>query len=137
MGLSFLVLQNIRTAKDPSGHWFVLSVSFDAKRFEILYPLRGEDGEEMIKHANILVDAFKIMYRVNYSQSRKQIDGYELMYITVRKQGPTLILFTSLSFISLSRCYVPKQGPTKHFEFLNFAFSADDVSSFCHFSSCM
>ena len=50
----------------------MLSVNFDAKRFEILYSLRGEDDEEMIKHANLLVDAIKIMYRVNYSQSRKQ-----------------------------------------------------------------
>ncbi|KAM0825095.1 hypothetical protein ACQ4PT_069768 [Festuca glaucescens] len=50
--LSFLVLQNIGTDKDPFGHWFVLSLNFVAKRFEILDSLRGEDDEEMIKYAN-------------------------------------------------------------------------------------
>lgn len=97
--LSFPVLQNIGTEKNPCGHWYVLSVNFEAKRFEILDSLRGEDDEELIKHANRLVDAIKVMYKVNYSQSKKQIDEYELMYIPVPKQGPTLVLFTSLCFI--------------------------------------
>ncbi|KAM0842266.1 hypothetical protein ACQ4PT_058467 [Festuca glaucescens] len=88
--LSFPVLQNIGTDKDPFGHWFVLSLNFEAKRFEILDSLCGEDDEEMINYANRLVDAIKIMYKVNYSKSRKQIDEYELMYIPVPKQGPTL-----------------------------------------------
>ncbi|KAM0858418.1 hypothetical protein ACQ4PT_047846 [Festuca glaucescens] len=39
---------NIGTDKDPFGHWFVLSLNFKAKRFEILDSLRGEDDEEMI-----------------------------------------------------------------------------------------
>ncbi|KAM0906696.1 hypothetical protein ACQ4PT_016611 [Festuca glaucescens] len=88
--LSFPVLQNIGTDKDPFGHWFVLSLNFEATRFEILDSLRGEDDEEMIKYANRLVDAIKIMYKVNYSESRKQIDEYELVYIPVPKQGPIL-----------------------------------------------
>ncbi|KAM0874591.1 hypothetical protein ACQ4PT_037302 [Festuca glaucescens] len=88
--LSFPILQNIGTDKDPFGHWFVLSLNFVAKSFEILNSLRGEDDEEMIKYDNRLVDAIKIMYKVNYSESRKQIDEYELMYIPVPKQGPTL-----------------------------------------------
>ncbi|KAM0841119.1 hypothetical protein ACQ4PT_059224 [Festuca glaucescens] len=77
--LSFPVLQNIGTDKDPFGHWFVLSLNFEAKRFEILDSLRGEDDEEMVNYANRLVDAIKIMYKVNYSESRKQIDEYELI----------------------------------------------------------
>ncbi|KAM0825630.1 hypothetical protein ACQ4PT_069427 [Festuca glaucescens] len=88
--LSFPVLQNIGIEKDQCEHWFVLSLNFESKRFEILDSLRGEDDKEMNKHANRLVDAIKIMYKVNYSQSRKQIDDYELMYIPVPKQGPIL-----------------------------------------------
>ena len=74
------------------GHWYVLTVNFPAKRFEVLDSLRGDSDPGLIEHANRLVDAIKTMYRVNYSDSRRNIDTYELMYIPVPKQIGTLVL---------------------------------------------
>ena len=55
------------------------------------WTLRGEAHVEMINHANKLVDAIKIMYKVNYSDSRRQIDDWELMYIPGPKQKIGLV----------------------------------------------
>ena len=46
--------------------WFVLSVNFDGKSFEIIYSLHDQDDEQIMKHGNLLVDAIKIIYRLNY-----------------------------------------------------------------------
>lgn len=73
------------------GHWYVLSVNMPAKRFEILDSLRGDSNSEMIEHANRLVEAIKTMYMVNYSDSRKQIASWELMYIPIPKQCGRLV----------------------------------------------
>ena len=59
----------------------------DAKRFEVLDSLRDEDDEQMTEHATWLVDAIKDMYRINYSESKKQIQDYELVFIDVPKQN--------------------------------------------------
>ena len=64
----------------------MLSINMDAKRFEILDSLRDENDEEMIEHATRLVDAIKAMYLVNYKDSKKQIQDFELVYIPVPKQ---------------------------------------------------
>ena len=69
--LCFNVIQKLGTAKKSPSHWYVLSLNMDAKRFEILDSLRGENDEEMIKHATGLVDAIKAMYLVNYKDSKK------------------------------------------------------------------
>ena len=71
----------------------MLSVNFPAKRFEVLDSLRGEDSVGLINHANQLMDAIKEMYRVNYSDSRRQIDNFELVYIPVPKQTTGLVHF--------------------------------------------
>ena len=82
----------------------MVSVNLPAKRFEILDSLRGEANVEMIDHANKLVDAIKRMYKVNYSDSRRQIDDWELMYIPGPKQKNGLVfchcfgLFISVIF---------------------------------------
>ena len=99
--LCFPVLQQLGTKKDPMGHWYVLSVNFPAKRFEILDSLRGPTNQEMIDHASKLVEAIKTCYRVNYSDSHRQIDNYELMYIPVPKQTNGLV-----SCIFFILCYV-------------------------------
>jgi hypothetical protein len=79
----------------------MVSVNFVAKRFEILDSLRGDANVEMIEHANQLVEAIKRMYRVNYSNSRRQIDSFELMYIPVPKQNNGLVFFSYvLSFLA-------------------------------------
>ena len=69
------------------------SVNMPAKRFEILDSLRGDANVEMIEHAEKLVAAIKRMYLVNYSDSRRQIENFELMYIPVPKQTNGLVLF--------------------------------------------
>ncbi|KAM0921420.1 hypothetical protein ACQ4PT_006870 [Festuca glaucescens] len=103
--LSFPVLQTLGTpikGKKPIGHWYMLSVNMPAKRFEILDSLRGADDIGMIEHANLLVDAIKSMYRINYSDSRRQIDDFELMYIPVTKQNNcTDCGFFMLKFLEL------------------------------------
>ena len=71
----------------------MLSVNMPAKRFEILDSLRGDANVEMIEHAEKLVAAIKRMYLVNYSDSRRQIENFELMYIPVPKQTNGLVLF--------------------------------------------
>ena len=92
--LSFPVLQNLGTLrKKPIGHWYMLSVNFAAKRFEVLDSLRGDDDVGLIEHASKLIDAIKEMYRINYSDSRRQIDDFELMYIPVPKQTNGLVFF--------------------------------------------
>jgi Ulp1 family protease len=73
------------------GHWYMLAVNMPAKRFEILDSLRGEANVEMIEHANQLVEAIKRIYLVNYSDSRRQIASFELMYIPVPKQINRLV----------------------------------------------
>ncbi|KAM0903941.1 hypothetical protein ACQ4PT_018337 [Festuca glaucescens] len=80
--LSFPILQTLgvpRKGKKPIGHWYVLSLNMGAKRFEILDSLRGEDDMDMIEHANKLVEAIKTMYKINYSDSYRQIDDFELI----------------------------------------------------------
>ncbi|KAM0875219.1 hypothetical protein ACQ4PT_036911 [Festuca glaucescens] len=103
--LAFPVLQTLGTpikGKKPIGHWYMLSVNMPAKRFEILDSLRGADDIGMIEHANLLVDAIKSMYRINYSDSRRQIDDFELMYIPVPKQNTcTDCRFFMLKFLEL------------------------------------
>ncbi|KAM0904107.1 hypothetical protein ACQ4PT_018221 [Festuca glaucescens] len=87
--ISFPVLQTLgvsRKGKKPIGHWYVLSLNMGAKRFEILDSLCGEDDMDMIEHANKLVEAIKTMYKINYSDSYRQVDDFELMYIPVPKQ---------------------------------------------------
>ena len=83
----FPVLQNLGTTEKPFGHWYALSLNFVAKRFEVLDSIRGRDDFSLIQHASCLVDAIKTAYKMNYSQSAKQIDGYELVYIDVSKQN--------------------------------------------------
>ena len=65
----------------------MVSLNFDAKRFEVLDSLRDEYDEQMIDHASRLVDAIKDMYMINYSDSKKQIQDYELVFIDVPKQN--------------------------------------------------
>ena len=65
----------------------MLSLNMDAKRFEILDSLQDENDEEMIEHATRLVDAIKAMYLVNYKDSKKHIQDFELVYIPVPKQN--------------------------------------------------
>ena len=92
--LSFPVLQNLGTLrKKPIGHWYMLSVNFAAKRFEVLDSLRGDDDVGLIEHASKLIDAIKEIYWINYSDSRRQIDDFELMYIPVPKQTTGLVFF--------------------------------------------
>ena len=84
----------------------MVSVNLPAKRFEILDSLRGEANVEMINHANKLVDAIKRMYKVNYSDSRRQIDDWELMYIPGPKQNNGLVFFHCFGlFISVIFTY--------------------------------
>jgi hypothetical protein len=64
-----------------------------AKRFKILNSLHGLMNEEMIKHASELVEAIKIAYHVNYSDSHRQINDYELMYVLVPRQTTGLVGF--------------------------------------------
>ncbi|KAM0910875.1 hypothetical protein ACQ4PT_013880 [Festuca glaucescens] len=88
--LSFPILQTLgipKKGKKPIGHCYMLSVNMPAKRFEILDSLRDADDTGMIEHANMLVDAIKSMYRINYLDSRRQIDNFELMYIPMPKQN--------------------------------------------------
>ncbi|KAM0881813.1 hypothetical protein ACQ4PT_032705 [Festuca glaucescens] len=103
--LSFPVLQTLgvpRKGKKPIGHWYVLSLNMGSKRFEILDSLRGEDDMDMIEHANKLVEAIKMMYKINYSNSYRQIDDFELMYIPVPKQkNGTDCGFFMLKFLEL------------------------------------
>ena len=79
---------NNTTSHGPLVHGFC---NLLAKRFEILDSLRGEANVEMINHANKLVEAIKRMYRVNYSDSRRQIEDWELMYIPGPKQNNGLV----------------------------------------------
>ena len=67
----------------------MVSLNFANKRFEVLDSIRGPNDESLITHANSLVDAIKTMYRMNYAESTKQIDGYELEYIDSPKQVGT------------------------------------------------
>ncbi|KAM0895067.1 hypothetical protein ACQ4PT_024057 [Festuca glaucescens] len=103
--LSFPVLQTLgvpRKGKKPIGHWYVLSLNMGAKRFEILDSIRGEDDMDKIEHANKLVEAIKTMYKINYSDSYRQIDDFELMYIPVPKQKKgTDCGFFMLKFLEL------------------------------------
>ncbi|KAM0897327.1 hypothetical protein ACQ4PT_022632 [Festuca glaucescens] len=103
--LSFPLLQTLGVpmkGKKPIGHWDVLSLNMVAKRFEILDSLRGEDDMDMIEHANKLVETIKMMYKVNYSDSYRQIDDFELMYISVPKQtNGTDCGFFMLKFLEL------------------------------------
>jgi hypothetical protein len=57
----------------------MVSVNMVTKRFKILDSLRGSTNEEMIVHASQLVESINTAYRVNYSDSHRQIDDYELM----------------------------------------------------------
>ena len=103
--LCFPVIQDLGTKKDKIAHWYMLSVNMPAKRFEILDSLRGPTNLEMIEHANKLVDAIKTMYRVNYSESRRQIDSFELQYVPVPKQLTGLVLSFLIPFFHLSCLY--------------------------------
>ncbi|KAM0825705.1 hypothetical protein ACQ4PT_069377 [Festuca glaucescens] len=85
--LSFVVLQNLGTKKHPDGHWYVVSLNLDGKRFEVLDSVRDNEDETLIKHATLVFDAIKGMYKINYSNSSKQIEDYELVYIDVPKQN--------------------------------------------------
>ena len=83
------------SVKDKIGHWYMVSVNLPAKRFEILDSLRGEANVEMINHANKLVEAIKRMYLVNYSDSHRKIQDWELMYIPSPRQTNWLVFFHS------------------------------------------
>ena len=83
--LSFPVLQKLGTHEKVESHWYMLSQNMDAKKFEVLDSLRDEDNEQKIEHATRLVDVIKDMYRINYSESKKQIQDYELVFIDVPK----------------------------------------------------
>jgi hypothetical protein len=93
------VLQNLGTKKEPFGHWYVLTLNFEAKRFEVLDSARGNEDESLISHATSLVNSIKAMYLVNYSQSSKQIEDYPLVYIDTPKQNnKSVYLFISQLF---------------------------------------
>jgi len=95
--LSFPVLQELGTKKCSMGHWYMISLNMPVKGFEILDSLHGPTNLDMIEHANQLVDAIKTMYRVNYSDSRRQIDDFELEYVPVPKQETgSVLLFCNL-----------------------------------------
>jgi hypothetical protein len=84
--LSFAVLQNLGTQDKPAGHWYALFLNFEKKRFEVIDSARDHDDETLVSHATSLVDSIKDMYRINYSQSSKQIQDYELVFIEGPKQ---------------------------------------------------
>ena len=88
----------------------MLSVNFTAKRFEVLDSIRDGGSVDLIEHASELVEAIKTMYRVNYSDSRRNIDGYELMYIPTPKQDNGLVhvchIFAANQFEFKSFIYV-------------------------------
>ena len=65
----------------------MLSLNLAAKRFEILDSIRGPADDGMIDHATRLMEAIKKMFLVNYKDSRKQIQDYELVYIPAPKQN--------------------------------------------------
>jgi hypothetical protein len=83
----------------------MLSVNMVAKRFEILDSLRGALNGEMIDHASKLVEAIKTVYHVNYSDSYRQIDDYELMYVPVPRQPTGLVGFSSFPYYASAFLY--------------------------------
>ena len=85
----------------------MLSENLPAKRFEILDSLRGDANVEMIDHAEKLVGAIKRMYLVNYSDSRRQIQNFELMYIPVPKQTNGLVFFQLKHHFCSMFCCIP------------------------------
>jgi hypothetical protein len=102
-----LALQILGIIEQPFGHWYMLSINMVAKRFEILDSLRGSLNEEMIDHASQLVEAIKTMYHVNYSDSHRQIDEYELMYVPVPRQTTGLVGFSYFPYYaSAFLCFV-------------------------------
>jgi hypothetical protein len=58
-------------------------------------------------HASELVEAIKKAYRVNYSDSHRQIDDYELTYVPVPRQTIGLVGFSSFpDYASAFLCFV-------------------------------
>jgi hypothetical protein len=80
-------------------------VNMVAKWFKILDSLHGPMNEEMIEHASQLVEATKIVYHVNYSDSHRHITDYELMYVPIPKQTTGLVGF-SFSLLMHQLSYV-------------------------------
>jgi hypothetical protein len=56
-------------------------------------------NEQMIDHASQLVEAIKTAYHVNYSDSHRQIDEYELVYVPVPRHTTGLVGFSFFPFM--------------------------------------
>ena len=95
--LLFPALQKLGRGPDD-GHWYVLSLNLRAKRFEVLDSLREQDSPSLLEHATRYMNAIKKAWLINYKDSHKQIQDYELVYIDVLKQDNGLVVDYSLSF---------------------------------------
>ena len=95
--LLFPALQKLGLGPDD-GHWYVLSLNLRAKRFKVLDSLREQDSPSLLEHATRYMNAIKKAWLINYKDSHKQIEDYELVYIDVLKQDNGLVVDYSLSF---------------------------------------
>ena len=80
------------------GHWYVLSLNLRAKRFEVLDSLRDQYSPSLLEHATRYMNAIKKAWLINYKDSHKQIEDYELVYIDVLKHENGLVVDYSPSF---------------------------------------
>ena len=78
----------------------MLSLNLRAKRFEVLDLLREQDSPSLLEHATRYMNAIKKAWLINYRDSHKQIQEYELVYIDVLKHDDGLVVDYSLSFLT-------------------------------------
>jgi hypothetical protein len=81
--VSFPVLEEASRGKKEGNHWYCLSLNIEAGRFEALDSMRGEGNEVLIKHASVLVNSVKDLWKIHYSTSKVQIQDWELKIINV------------------------------------------------------
>lgn len=85
--LSFPVLQESSQGSKEGNHWYVLSLNFEAGRFEALDSLRGGDSESLKDHASTLMNHIKAVWEIYYSSSKVQIRDFNLKIINVPNQA--------------------------------------------------
>jgi hypothetical protein len=76
-------LEEASRGKKWGNHWYCLSLNSEAGRFEALDSMRGEGNEVLIKHASLLVNSFKDLWKIHYNTSKVQIQDWELKIINV------------------------------------------------------
>lgn len=93
--ISFTVFDEALKGCKAGNHWYVLSLNFEAGRFEALDSMRGEGSQSLRDHATALMDNIKAVWDIYYSDSKVQIRDYKLQIINVPIQGTTYVKFIS------------------------------------------